>query len=466
MTYDEVIEKINSYIKFGSKLGLARMEKLMQLLGDPQNDMKVIHVAGTNGKGSVCRYLYEILLANGYKTGLYTSPFLERFTERIEADGEEITSQELSACTELVLDKVQELIGMGYESPTEFEVVTAIGFVFFKQKEVQYLVLEVGLGGRGDATNIVKSPLVCVITSISYDHTEYLGSTLPEIAREKAGIVKQGAPVIVQVADAQAKEAIKAVCRQKNAPFYDVTSFETDNLVRRADSYEFSVKLTAKAGTAETCGQDGQETLEKKENILLLDYPDVAISMIGEHQIANAVTALCTVKALELFHGLVLNESEMFRGLRYAVQKGRFEIIKYKPFVIIDGAHNEAGVQALKTVMTQHFAGKKVLTVMGVLEDKITDKLFEDMASFTDAFIATKPINPRAVEAGDLAEKLARTGKPCVSVPDWKDAVQAAMKRRYDYQVVLFAGSLYLIGAVRGELQTYQDISVRGKIRN
>ncbi len=177
MTYQETLDRIHSFQRFGSKLGLERMRRLMELLGDPQETMKVIHVAGTNGKGSVCRYLYSALQENGYKTGLYTSPFLERFTERIECNGWEISEEDLARYTEKVLEVIDAMIEEGMESPTEFELITAIAFLYFSEQEIDYLVLEVGLGGTGDSTNMVSRPIASVITSISFDHMEYLGDT-------------------------------------------------------------------------------------------------------------------------------------------------------------------------------------------------------------------------------------------------------------------------------------------------
>ena len=205
------IEEIQSFQRFGSVLGLERIRKLLDLLGNPQNDLKVIHVAGTNGKGSVCRYLYCCLLEEGYKAGLYISPFIEKFHERIEVGGQYICDEDLTRYTDRVLKQVQKMVDEGEDSPTEFEVITAIALLYFKEQKCDYVVLEVGLGGRGDSTNVCQSPLISVITSISYDHMDRLGNSLAEIAGEKAGIIKPGCPVVTS---AEAEEAL-AVIRQK-----------------------------------------------------------------------------------------------------------------------------------------------------------------------------------------------------------------------------------------------------------
>ena len=192
----DAVSKIHEFEKFGSILGLERMSSLMHELGDPQDDLRCIHVAGTNGKGSVCKYIYEVLQAQGYRVGLYTSPFLEVFNERIELDHQFISDEDLELYTDRVLEKVKVLTDRGEDSPTEFEVITAVAFLYFKEKDADFVVLEVGLGGIGDSTNIIKDPLVSVITSISFDHTDRLGNTLTEIAGNKAGIIKAGHPVV------------------------------------------------------------------------------------------------------------------------------------------------------------------------------------------------------------------------------------------------------------------------------
>jgi dihydrofolate synthase / folylpolyglutamate synthase len=204
------VSRIEAYQRFGSRLGLDRMARLMEGLGNPQDRLKVIHVAGTNGKGSVCRYIYEVLLASGYSAGLYTSPYLEDFRERIELDHEMIPMDELGRTADLVIAEAQKMVAEGMESPTEFEIVTAIAFVYFAEKMPDFVILEVGLGGRGDSTNIIKHPLVSVITSIGHDHMDRLGNTLSAIAAEKAGIIKPGVPVVISVED---KEAARVIAR-------------------------------------------------------------------------------------------------------------------------------------------------------------------------------------------------------------------------------------------------------------
>ena len=229
----DAISRIHGYLKFGIVLGLTRMNRLMEKLGNPQDALDVIHVAGTNGKGSVCRYVYEVLREAGYHVGLYTSPYLEIFNERIEFDGKYISDDELENVATTVCDAADAMLADGIDPPTEFEIVTAIAFLYFRQKGCDYVVLEVGLGGRGDSTNIVKRPLCSVITSISKDHTDRLGETIPEIATEKAGIIKENCPVVVGSEDEEAKAVFRKKANEMNAPMFDAA--RTARNIKRED---------------------------------------------------------------------------------------------------------------------------------------------------------------------------------------------------------------------------------------
>lgn len=425
MTYQETLDKIHSFQKFGSRLGLERMTRLMDLLGNPQNSMKIIHVAGTNGKGSVCRYLYSVLQENGYKTGLYTSPFLERFTERIEFNGAEISHEDLASSTEAVLEKVELMLAEGHESPTEFELITAIAFYYFAQKDMDFLVLEVGLGGIGDSTNIIDRPVASVITSISYDHMEQLGDTLEKIAAEKAGIIKPGVPVIFEVTDPKASKVIRDTAEEKGSSCFDVSSIPFQITKKSIDGYTF-------------------DTVIEGEN-----YDDLFLSMVGMHQVANAICALTVIEVLKKNHILSVAREKIYAGMAFARQIGRFEVLRKDPFVIIDGAHNEAGAEALRIAIQEHFPGKKILMVIGMLADKKIDKLVETFGMITDEFIATEPDNPRKLSAENLCGQVVQSGKNCIAIEQAEDAWEYANQNLPSYDVIVFAGSLYLIGKVR-----------------
>ena len=420
-----IIDRIHEFNRFGMVLGLDRMEELLRRLGNPQDDLKVIHVAGTNGKGSVSKYLEEGLSACGYKMGLYTSPYIETFNERIRYDGADISDEDLEYYGQKVVSAAEAMVVDGLDSPTEFEVVTAIAFLYFADRQADITILEVGLGGIGDSTNVVKSPLASVITSISYDHMAQLGSSLAEIAVNKAGIIKTGCPVIANVPQRDAAKIIARKAYAMGSRLYDISGIRA----AVSDETPFSQKVS-------------MELYEKS-------YSDVEISMVGRHQAENLKTALATLEILRKSGAVKLDREALYEGLKRARQPGRFEVISKDPLVIIDGAHNEAGAQALQETMAQHFAGKKILLVAGILADKEIDSIVKFLTKITDHIIVTEPDNPRKLAAEKLAEHVAGFGVAAEVVSDVEAAVHRAKELADGYDVILFAGSLYLIGDVR-----------------
>lgn len=420
-----IIDRIHEFNRFGMVLGLDRMEELLHRLGNPQDDLKVIHVAGTNGKGSVSKYLEEGLSACGYKMGLYTSPYIETFNERIRYDGADISDEDLEYYGQKVVSAAEAMVADGLDSPTEFEVVTAIAFLYFADRQADITILEVGLGGIGDSTNVVKSPLASVITSISYDHMAQLGSSLAEIAVNKAGIIKTGCPVIANVPQRDAAKIIARKAYAMGSRLYDISGIRA----AVSDETPFSQKVS-------------MELYEKS-------YSDVEISMVGRHQAENLKTALATLEILRKSGAVKLDREALYEGLKRARQPGRFEVISEDPLVIIDGAHNEAGAQALQETMAQHFAGKKILLVAGILADKEIDSIVKFLTKITDHIIVTEPDNPRKLAAEKLAEHVADFGVAAEAVSDVEAAVHRAKELADGYDVILFAGSLYLIGDVR-----------------
>ena len=420
-----IIDRIHEFNRFGMVLGLDRMEELLRRLGNPQDDLKVIHVAGTNGKGSVSKYLEEGLSACGYKMGLYTSPYIETFNERIRYDGADISDEDLEYYGQKVVSAAEAMVADGLDSPTEFEVVTAIAFLYFAGRQADITILEVGLGGIGDSTNVVKSPLASVITSISYDHMAQLGSSLAEIAVNKAGIIKTGCPVIANVPQRDAAKIIARKAYAMGSRLYDISGIRA----AVSDETPFSQKVS-------------MELYEKS-------YSDVEISMVGRHQAENLKTALATLEILRKSGAVKLDREALYEGLKRARQPGRFEVISEDPLVIIDGAHNEAGAQALQETMAQHFAGKKILLVAGILADKEIDSIVKFLTKITDHIIVTEPDNPRKLAAEKLAGHVADFGAAAEVVSDVEAAVHRAKELADGYDVILFAGSLYLIGDVR-----------------
>ena len=439
MNYEEAMERIHSFRVFGSRLGLGRMRRMLHLLGDPQDGMNIIHVAGTNGKGSVCRYVYSVLEENGYRTGAYFSPYLERFTERIEFDGEEISREDLVRYAEQALGAAEEMVRRGWESPTEFELVTAIGFLYFAAKNADFVILEVGLGGRGDSTNICSQPAVTAIVSISYDHMAQLGNTLPEIAAEKAGIIKEGVPVVVCVEDPDAFEVIRKRAEELSAPLIDASR----------------VRISAVRESLGGCIFDAMPDEELRAQLSgMMQWQNIEISMCGHHQISNAVCALLMIEVLRK-RGIRIEEERLHRGMKKAVQKGRFEIMRKNPYLILDGAHNPAGARALKETVRRFFGGGRILLCTGILADKAYREIVGEWSQLDADVLVTEVPNPRKMDAAALAGVFAetepyRSGRRSVAViADYEEAFAYAERKKQNYDLILWAGSLYLIGGVR-----------------
>ena len=418
-------DKIHEFSRFGSVLGLERISALLEKLGNPQEGMRAIHVAGTNGKGSVCKYLECGLAACGYNVGLYTSPYIECFNERIRLGGRNISDEDLDVYTARVLAKVDELVGEGNESPTEFEVITAIAFLYFKEKNADIAVLEVGLGGSGDSTNVITKPLASVICSISYDHMDRLGDTLEKIAAEKAGIIKKGCPVISNVKEHGPAAVIARRAYECGSVLHDVSGIK----FAVSDETPYSQRITMELfGT---------------------DYSDVEISMTGRHQGENLKTALAVIEVLRKAREIKVERNRLYDGLKEAVQPGRFEILSENPLIIADGAHNEAGAEALKETVCRHYAGRRILLTAGMLADKQVEAIIRQFAEITGDIIATEPDNPRKLEAAKLADRFAAIGVSARIAETPEKALKMAIAASGDYDVILFAGSLYLIGKIR-----------------
>lgn len=423
------IDKIHEFDKFGSRLGMERMNVLLEKLGDPHKELQVIHVAGTNGKGSVCKYLEEGLAACGYNVGLYTSPFIEKFNERIRLGGRDISDEDLDIYTERVLSAVREMVEEGCDSPTEFEVVTTIALLYYKEKKADITILEVGLGGRGDSTNVVPKPLICAITSISYDHMDRLGNTLGEIAADKAGIIKPGVPVISNVDAPEAARVIAKAAYEQGSRLYDVSKIKFEISEQTPFSQKVSMELY---GT---------------------DYSDVTTTMTGRHQGENLKTALAVIEVLRKERKIKVERSRLYEGLKKAVQPGRFEVLSgdesNPPVIIIDGAHNEAGAGALQETVNKYFAGKRILLITGMLADKQVEEILKHFVKITEDIIITEPDNPRKLSVDKLDGKLKEMGISPIKASDAAEAVSKARSIWNDYEAVVFAGSLYLIGDVR-----------------
>lgn len=454
------VEKFEEFNKFGSVLGLERVRELCRRLGDPQlgspdKPLRYIHVAGTNGKGSTCKFMEKGLAGCGYKVGLYISPYIEKFNERIQFDGEMITDDELELYGDMALAKAAEMVEDGLDSPTEFEVVMATAFLFFKAKEADIVVLEAGMGGIGDATNVILKPMASVFTSVAFDHMHILGNTLAEIATDKAGIIKTGCPVISNVAEHEPAAVIARRAYQMKSRLYDVSKIKC---------------------TVDWVSPEAQQV---SMELWQTDYSEVVTKMIGRHQAENLKTALATIEVLRKGGEISISRDKLYAGLREAVQPARFEVMNVteegagsEKYVVLDGAHNDAGAGALAEAMKDVFPDKKVLIVAGMVEKKETDKVLGHFAEIGTDFVATQPnYEERAMKAEDFAGHIEETAKlsgknmrvlavagtPQESVDAAERITAAAAESGEEYDVVLYTGSLYLVGEIRSILRKSGD---------
>lgn len=422
MNYTEAINFIHGTYKFGVKLGLQNIRKMLEYMGEPQKKLKIIHVAGTNGKGSTCSFISSILRSASYKVGLYTSPYLEEFEERMKINGENIPKEKLVYYVEYIKPIISRMVDEGFNHPTEFEVITAIAFKYFYDEKVDFVVLEVGLGGRFDATNVIDKPLVSVITTIDYDHMDKLGNTIEEIAYEKAGIIKNGGVVVSFFQKSGALKVIMEACKIRNA--YLTVLDKRDIRIREStiDKQVFDYK----------------------------EYNELEIKLLGEHQIYNAALAVEAIKKLNIY-GYHIDENSIRNGLYYAKWPGRLEIIKKEPFVVIDGAHNPQGISALKNAL-RLFNFKKLILVTGMLKDKDTKNMLDIIVPEADLIITTTPVSERAYTAEELSKKI--EDKNTVHIDKIEDASKYALMNAGKDDMVLFCGSLYMIGHVRSFLKS------------
>ena len=411
MNYEEALSFIHSTEWQGSRPGLERITMLMEKLGNPQESLKVIHVAGTNGKGSFCSMLDSVLREAGYKTGLFTSPYIEFFEERIKVGGELIPKDDLA---EIVTEIAPYCKSMS-DTPTEFEVLTAIGYTYFAKKGVDIAVVECGMGGRLDSTNVIKNPVLSVITGISLDHVAFLGDTVEKIAKEKAGIIKNGRPVLYGGKKDVARRVIKARANELGSSFYEKDS----SLIK-------GVKAT-KNGVRFRYGK----------------YKNIELSLMGAYQPDNCSNVIEAVNILRK-EGYKITDKALLTGLKNAEWKGRFELLCDIPEVYFDGGHNEEGVAAAVDTVHRRFGKKKINVISGVLRDKDHIKISSEISTIASTVYTVTPNNPRALDAESYAkdfEKCSVTAIPCQS---YTDAVKKAFSQSAkDGKPLLCVGSLY-----------------------
>jgi len=429
--YKDALDYLYSFVDFSmqkavtyspARFKLERMQALVASLGNPQQAYPIIHVAGTKGKGSVCILCASALHEAGYKVGLYTSPHLDDYAERIQINGEFIPHGELAELMAEIKPYVAAIPEL-----TTFEITTALAFLYFAKQRVNAAVIEVGLGGRLDATNVVD-PKVCVITSISYDHTLLLGNTLTQIAGEKAGIIKPKVPVVASPQEEESRLVIEKVTHERSSPLIQVGR----------DILYQEISHTLEGQTISVWSAAGNQ---KKPMIL-------SIPLLGTHQMVNAVTAYA---ALEIFtqQGLDINQAAIKRGFAKAFWPGRFEIIQHSPPVILDCAHNRDSAQKLRLTLNEYYPGKPVVLVFGASEDKDIQGMFIELMPLVKELIAVKSFHPRAIEPDKLIEMAQAFGHPAHCVEHIPEAMEKAMPLVGKDGIVLVTGSIFVVAEAR-----------------
>lgn len=424
MNYNEALEFLRNLTKFGYNFGLGRIEELLKRLGDPHRKLRVIHVGGTNGKGSTAAMIASILQAGGYRTGMFTSPHLHSYCERYRIDSREITPERVAELLTALRPHLETMVKEGFEHPTEFEVSTALAFLCFFEEKTDFVVLEVGLGGAIDSTNVVV-PLVSVITNVAMDHMEYLGNTVTEIATVKAGIIKPGVPAVTAADDPAALRVIREVSRQERSRLTEVGRDVTWQ-IRESSS-------------------EGQTfDLKTPGNF----YQELFIRLIGSHQVVNAASAVAAIEALA-GHGFLLGEKEIRQGMANAVWPARLEMVSADPRVLLDGAHNLHGSLTLKKALTEIFSYRNLILVFGMLGDKEREKVVAVLAPLARAVVVTKPNSPRAGDWAQIAGEVKKYVPEVFLIEDISQAVQKGMSLAGPGDLVCVTGSLYMVAEAR-----------------
>lgn len=418
MNYKEAMEYIEEISKYGSVLGLDNMRELCRRLGNPQEELRIVHIAGTNGKGSVLAYISTVLKAAGYRTGRYISPVIFNYRERIQLNGRPITKQALCESLQPVREAAQQMTEEGLPHPTPFEIETALAFCYFKKMKCDIVVLETGLGGALDATNIITMAVAAVFTSISMDHMQYLGDSLEKIAENKAGIIKNNCYVISAEQQPEVMETLRRRAAEKDSPFYPLDS-------QRISKIKYGVE---------------------KQRFSYNGYKDLEIALAGKHQIENAALAVMVIEALNR-NGYAIGERALRKGLAETVWRGRFSIIAKKPYFIVDGAHNEDAAKKLAESVRFYFTNRRIIYIMGILRDKEYDKIIRETYEPAEHIITvTPPHNPRAMQAYELAKEAQEYHESVTAADSLEEAVELGYMLADKDSIIIAFGSLSFLG--------------------
>lgn len=423
MKYEEAMKYITEVGNFGSNYGLERTYKLLEHLGNPERDLKLIHIAGTNGKGSTTSMITEILMGEGYKVGMYTSPFIEEFEERIQINRNNIPKESLAILMDEIKVAVDKVIEAGYNHPTEFEIITVLMLLYFKKENIDFGVIEVGLGGTLDSTNVIK-PIIQVITSISFDHTNLLGNTLEKIAREKAGIIKKGIPTIIYPQQEEVLKVIKNKC------------FEMDSELYIANNENLKFKNIV--------------NLDKPYQLLKYNNEiDILLPLLGEHQIINLSVAMQAIEVLNNKNIIDISIANIVKSIKNVSWKGRLEVLSNNPYVVIDGAHNIQGIKTLSRNIKNYFKYENLYLILGILADKDVEEMIKIITPMAKKVYSVTPNSIRGELAESLKDEVSKFNKNCKAFDKYEEAYLEALNDASEKDLILASGSLYMIGDMR-----------------
>lgn len=430
--YEEAVDWITGLIPFGIRPGLARMERLLERLGYPHRRLKFIHVAGTNGKGSTCAYLSRVLQQAGYDVGTFTSPYIGKYTNRIQYNGNDIEEETLLTIANELKPLVDEIAESGLGPLTMFEVSTAIAIQYFATVVYpSFVVWETGLGGRLDVTNVV-TPIVSVITNVGHDHMDILGDSITQIAAEKAGIMKSGVPVVSAAEQPEAVEVLRQTAKENKSTLYLLGE-------------QFQLQSVSV--------QENEQTMHFSGPFRTIR--DVTITMNGAHQRKNAAVALMTLEVLRQYYAVILDDDDLFEGMKQTQWAGRLEMVSLAPRILLDGAHNPEGAESLASALRDTYQYDRLHLMIGMLANKNHIEVLRHILPLVDTLIITEPDFRKKMNASDLshlAERLLEESGKAVELiiePDWKQALNRLTSITQSGDLAVVTGTLYLISDVR-----------------
>lgn len=431
--YNEAVQWIEGIMPVGDKPGLLRIQRLLEYVGHPEKGLKCIHVAGSNGKGSTCAFISSVLIQSNYNVGMFTSPHIEKFTNRITLNNIDIAEADVLRLINTIKPFVDEIATTEIGHPSMFDIATCMAFMYYAEQNVDFVVLEAGLGGRIDSTNVV-TPLISVITTISFDHMNILGDTIEKIAFEKAGIIKTGVPVICSAADERAIQVIREKCNETGSELFLIDhqySSKMINTTMNKQKFDFSSELQK--------------------------YDNIVISMNGSHQVKNASTAIMCIEVLKSRELIDVHEESLRQGLRDTFWPGRLELIQQQPRILLDGAHNPEGAKALSEALNDIYSFDRLHIVLGVLDTKDYKSFIDQLLPIADSIIITEPSFRKRLDSQVICNYIhdSTNKKDELSVyreSSWVGALHLAAKISQPNDLIVVTGSLYLISDIRQHL--------------